>query len=189
MKRLSIILVFVLVLASFTGPAAADREKGHERHEGYAGKFYGVVESMPEQGLDGIWIVNGREVLVTGQTEIEEEHGKVEAGAYVEVEGNYEGNTFTAYEIEVKGDKKSRHKKGAHRKAYNSKFYGMIESMPESGYNGVWIVDGRKVEVNKDTIIDETRGKAANGASVKIKGVRTGNTITAIEIDVKGESR
>ena len=164
MKQISIILMLVLVLASFAGPAAADRDNGHERHDEYAGKFYGAVESMPEQGLEGIWIVNGREVLVTGQTKIEEEHGKLAAGAYVKVEGNYEGNTFTAYEIEVKGDKESRHKKVDHKKSYNSKFYGVIENMPETGYDGIWIVDGRKVEVNNKTLIEETGGKVAKGA-------------------------
>ena len=87
MKKISIILILVLVLAAFAGPAAADRDRDHERHEGYAGKFYGVIEGMPQQGLDGIWIVNGREILVTSQTKIEEEHGKVAAGAYVKVEG------------------------------------------------------------------------------------------------------
>lgn len=189
MRKISIVLMLMLVLAAFAGPAAADRDEKHERHEGYAGKFYGVVDSMPEQGMEGVWIVNGREVVVTGRTKIEEEHGKLAAGSYVEVKGNYENSAFTAYEIEVKDNKKIRNEKIGDNRAYNSKFYGLVESMPESGYNGIWIVDGRKVEVNSDTLIEESGGKAANGAHVKVKGVRTGDTITAVEIEVKAKRR
>ena len=114
--------------------------------------------------------------------------GKAAAGAYVKVEGNYEGNTFIAYEIEVKGDK-TPHKKVDREKAYNTKLYGVIESMPEKGYEGIWLVDGRKVEVNNKTLIEEKGGKFTKGASVKIKGVRSGETITAVEIEVNGKRK
>jgi hypothetical protein len=170
----------------------------------YPGKFYGTVEHMPDTGREGIWIVNGREILVTNSTKIEEEHGKAEAGVYVEVEGNYSGKTFTAYEIEIKGErgyreydpsrKKTYERKyqdySQHRKKFfNSKFAGTIENIPEAGYEGLWIIDGRKVKVNNKTLIDETDGRVSVGAYTKVKGIRTGDTITAHEIEIEQKEK
>ena len=136
----------------------------------------------------------------------------------MKVEGNYSGDKFTAYEIEVKGAKKYRGDKHSqdksfnsslermpgkryegvktfrgdkpHRdRSYNSRFSGVIESMPQEAYEGLWIVDGRKVEVNNKTSIDEINGKASVGAYVKIKGIRKGKTITAYVIEVIGKQK
>lgn len=80
-----------------------------ERHEGRKGaeterhdsKIYGTIKSMPD-GKIGVWNVNGREVKVTKNTLIKEKYGRVEVGAYVEVEGDTVENTLNAYKIEVK---------------------------------------------------------------------------------------
>jgi len=84
-------------MAGDHGRSAGDDRRGGD----YESKIYGTVEKLP-QGEVGTWVVNGREIVVTKDTRIKEKHGKAEAGAYVEVEGNAAGNTFTAYEIEVK---------------------------------------------------------------------------------------
>ncbi|MCI5224514.1 MAG: hypothetical protein D3924_18060 [Candidatus Electrothrix sp. AR4] len=70
-------------------------------------KLYGTVETLPPSIFDGIWRINGREVLVNQQTRIKEKHGRIAVGSYVEVKGNYSGNTFTAYEIELKENGRS----------------------------------------------------------------------------------
>ncbi len=68
-------------------------------------KFHGTVERIPE-GTLGTWNVNGREILVTKDTKIEEQHGKAKEGTYVEVEGGYSGKTYIAHKIEVKRTKR-----------------------------------------------------------------------------------
>jgi hypothetical protein len=166
----------------------------------YPGKFYGTVESMPETGRDGIWVINGREILVTGNTRIDEEYGKTAPGAFVEVKGDYSGRTFTAYEIEVKGEKRHREIPSSPKKAtesgsrdysphkeriFNSRFQGIIDAIPQSGYEGSWVIDGRRVEVDNKTLIDETGGRAAVGAFARVKGIRSGETITAYEIEIE----
>ncbi len=95
MKILSTVLAVGLVLA-LTGATAFSSE--YERYEGkeyeheygyrerYESRFYGTVEKIPE-GIVGTWTVNGREITVTKDTKIEEEYGRAEVGAYVEVEG------------------------------------------------------------------------------------------------------
>ena len=64
-------------------------------------KIYGTIEKIPA-GNDGLWMVNGKEVLVTRDTVIREKHGKAVVGAYVEVEGIYSDNALSASKIEVK---------------------------------------------------------------------------------------
>jgi hypothetical protein len=47
--------------------------------------FYGIIESRPE-GKAGIWVIGGREINVTENTEFDEDHGPFVVGACVEVE-------------------------------------------------------------------------------------------------------
>ncbi len=55
-------------------------------------------------GIIGMWVVNGREVFVTENTSIENKPDNVSAGAHVEAEGRYMGNTFVAQRIAVIGN-------------------------------------------------------------------------------------
>ena len=68
-------------------------------------EFYGVIQAMPENGYVGQWNIDSKAVHVTEETKIEEKHGKLAVGAYVEVEGiTFEGK-FIASEIESKTKK------------------------------------------------------------------------------------
>jgi hypothetical protein len=101
-----------LIMVSFTGFAEASRHhddsyrEGRE-HRGYSSnkiKIYGTVDAMPQSGFEGIWQVNGREIIVNQGTRIKEKYGRLGLGAYVEIEGFYANNGgMQAYEIEVKG--------------------------------------------------------------------------------------
>ena len=94
-------LTAMLIWLFCAGTASAS---SHERYERYRKevKMYGVIDNMPSSGFTGKWVVGGREVEVTDRTEIEEKHGRAEAGMPVEVEGYYrDNNRFIADEIEV----------------------------------------------------------------------------------------
>ena len=65
-------------------------------------EFYGTVEKMPASGLVGEWVVDGRTVTTTQDTDFKEKHGKLQVGAYVEVEGKDKDGKFLASEIETK---------------------------------------------------------------------------------------
>jgi hypothetical protein len=68
-------------------------------------KFYGIVQSMPEQDYVGLWNIDGKTVNVAKDTKIKEKHGKLAVGAYVEVEGvTFEGK-FIASELETEKKK------------------------------------------------------------------------------------
>jgi hypothetical protein len=99
-----------IAAALSAGPAFSSGSHGddsYERHDSgrCESKLYGTVEKIPS-GRVGIWTVNGREITVTGETRIKEEHGRAIAGVYVEVEGNNSGKSFSAHMIEVKRAKR-----------------------------------------------------------------------------------
>jgi len=109
--RMALLLAGLGIAAVLTaGPAFSSGRHGddsYERHDSgrSESKLYGTVQQMPS-GRTGTWTVNGREVIVTGETRIKEEYGRAVNGAYVEVEGNNSGKAFTAYKIEVKRARK-----------------------------------------------------------------------------------
>lgn len=95
---------YVEVEGTFSGKMLNAHKVEVKRDGREAQKIRGTVEKLPA-GKDGRWIVNGEEILVSGDTVIREKHGKAEVGAYVEVEGRRVGNTLSARKIEVKRGK------------------------------------------------------------------------------------
>ena len=108
MKKYVIVLL-TACLALYASTVWADSDK-HERNHRYSrmssAKFYGIIDTLPQNGITGTWLINGRQVTVTPGTEIEEKRGRLAPGVYVKVEGYYTDNAFVAEEIEVKRSKR-----------------------------------------------------------------------------------
>jgi hypothetical protein len=68
-----------------------------------------------------------------------------------------------------------------------NKFTGIIESLPNSaGILGDWRVAGKTVHVTSSTLIEQTDGQVAVGATVKVEGTtRADNSVDAASIEVK----
>ena len=105
MKLITItLLIFLVLFTIFEGisPARDDSRGGRRHDESHGGELYGVVERMPDKGLEGTWIVSGQKVLVTRETVIYQEHGRISVGSYVEVKGSRSGDVINAQWIEIK---------------------------------------------------------------------------------------
>ncbi|MBF0317372.1 MAG: hypothetical protein HQL04_04285 [Nitrospirae bacterium] len=101
MKKVqAMFVVLMVVMVMLAGNVYAGDDARQEK-QGERGKIYGVITEIPKDAI-GTWTVCRRKVVVTGDTRIKQEHGKAAVGAYVEVEGDYDGITFKADEIEVK---------------------------------------------------------------------------------------
>ena len=103
---LRLAVVVALTAALSLSWAAGIATAGDRHHGDSESRIYGAIETLPQDRV-GAWVVNGREIVVTKDTRIEEKHGKAEAGAFVKVEGNTTGRTFIADEVEVKQAKQS----------------------------------------------------------------------------------
>lgn len=191
-KNIIILSALMLGCSLFAVPVHASGDERPERSEyeereryRVESKLYGVIEKMPENGLNGTWIINGKTVVVTDRTRIKEKYDRAAPGRYVEVEGIRDGDSFTAYEIEVERNREPRFDD---RRA-DSKFYGTVEALPQAGLNGVWKIDGREVVVTSNTRIKEGYSRLAVGSIVEVEGRSSDNTFTAYEIEVKNRRR
>ncbi len=146
---------------------------------GYRSKIYGTVEKLPETGIFGIWIVNGREFVVTERTRLEQKHGLLEPGAYVEIKGRKSENIFTVEKVEVK-----RAKADAFHGATEQKITGKVEKIPK-GTLGTWVIGGREVLVLKNTVLQEKNGNATLGSLVEVVGMKSGETFQAGRIETQ----
>jgi len=73
MNKHCLIVAGLVIAQSIALPVLADDD------------FYGVVESRPETKV-GTWVVGGRTIQVTEETELDEDYGALTGGACVEVE-------------------------------------------------------------------------------------------------------
>ena len=134
--------------------------------------FLGVVQKTPEKGQIGTWVVDGSEVLVSESTAVT---GKPGIGSFVELEGIWQGskNTFKAYDLRVVNGTDP---------LSTGEFTGTVEEMPTLNWPyGIWIVEGRKINVKKGL---ELQGKAKAGAKVAVKGSYVDGVFTASEFEV-----
>ena len=141
--------------------------------------FVGQVESLPPSGLIGDWTVGGKTVHVTSDTKVRQDHGSVEVGSTVAVEGALQGDgSINATRIEVM--------KQPHEKKKTVSFCGIVESLPDPPPVGDWQVSGVLVHVSATTMIDETKGTVALQVPVRVKGeVQADLSVNATEIIVK----
>ena len=181
----------MLGVSLFAVPVHASGDERYERYE-YEGreryrgerKLYGVIEKMPEKGYNGIWVVSGRQIMVSDRTRMKEQYGRAALGRTVEIEGVRNGESFIAYELEVE---RSREEGFDDDRRGNAEFYGTVETLPETGLNGVWKIDGREITVTPNTRIKEKYGQLAVGSTVEIEGRFSDNAFTAHEIEVKNQ--
>ncbi len=143
----------------------------YEEHE-----LYGFVESMPEGGFIGAWVMNGASFEATASTEFLEDDGPLQVWAYVKVKYYVSGGVNYATLIETEG--------GGEYEEHE--LYGFVESMPEGGFIGAWVVNGASFEATESTGFEEEEGLLEVGAYVKVKYYVSGggvNYATLIETE------
>ena len=167
------------------------RARGGNRNTiGTYTKFYGIIESLPADGLIGTWQVSGRTVEVTTATYIEMEDGIPTVGAFVEVKGYLRpDNSILADKVEVKEEETTEHPgdddADDDRGAPYIEFRGQIERLP-AGLIGEWQVSGRVVRVTAQTRLEQEDGPFTVGAWVEVKGYQQPDgSIDAREIETK----
>lgn len=181
MKTASL-LMMVILTCLLLGSAVLASDYGHAGKNRSA-KLYGRIEVLPENNFEGRWIISGQPVNVYKKTQIKEEHGRATTGRYVEVKGEWVGDVFIAFAIEVE-ENDNLDPGTAH-----AKFYGTVESMPQKGYVGIWRINGRELHVKESTRIKEKYGTAFVGSYVEVEGNFSGETFVVYKIEVKDRGR
>lgn len=152
-------------------------DNGHDANE-----IHGTIEQLPASGLIGDWLVSGRTVHVSASTLVKQEHGQAVVGASVEVKGSPQSDgSIAATTIEVNSSNSGGSTGG------EAKFFGTVESLPQSGLVGMWSVSGRTVRVTETTTVSREHGVAPGiGSYVKVEGAQQADgSIVARELEVK----
>lgn len=150
-------------------------------------RFFGTLTKLPEasiqigNGLAGDWVVGGKTVHVVPQTRINREHGRVEIGAFLEVEGHQRTDgSVDPVLIEVERDA------NAPRGAIGYiNFYGPIRTLPSAAnLVGTWFVDGKTVHVTELTRLEQSRVRFAPNVNVSVAGYQLeDNSVAATRIE------
>ena len=144
-------------------------------------KFLGRVEKLPDTNTRvGDWVVSGRTVRVTANTEIKQERFQLMVGSLVEVEGVVQlDGVIIATEIEVMAN--------IDNPTLFVSFSGVIESLPNTAnFIGDWKVSGRIVKVTDKTVINAERGRVVVGAHVLVSGaLNIDGSVNAQKIEVR----
>ena len=64
-------------------------------------------------------------------------------------------------------------------------FYGTVQKLPQKGFIGQWLIDGKPVQVVKETKLDFEHGPAQIGSYVEVKGLTFQGKYVAWEIETK----
>lgn len=175
-------LTAMLICLFCAGTASASSDERYEQYSREEVKMYGVIDSMPDTGFTGKWVVGGRDVEVTDRTRIKEKYDRAATGRYVEVEGYRDkNNVLIAYEVEVERSRDSH----SDRRAEEIKLYGTVEALPPGGIDGIWRVNGRDITVDRKTRIKEKHGRIAVGVYVEVEGGYSGDNFIAYEIETE----
>lgn len=140
-------------------------------------KFYGLIERLPSNSLLGQWQVSGQQINVSASTYIDTKYGKAAIGAYVEVEGIKQTDSFNVTKVEIKQKTNQANK---------TIFYGIVETLPnQADLLGQWQVSGRLVEVSSSTKISQ-KNPISIGSRVKITAtVQNGTNIFASSVKMQ----
>jgi hypothetical protein len=76
-----------------------DRGRGSEQGQR---EFFGAVAQLPQKEYLGVWVIDGKEVHVTPQTELDFRGGPVAVGTVVKVEGGTVEGKYIAREIKTR---------------------------------------------------------------------------------------
>ena len=181
MNRLRIFLVS-LGLLCFLGSSINFKTGAQSNESANQFEFVGRVMNLPNTaGFIGDWTVGSRTVHVMSTTAIDQEDGKLEVGALVEVKGTLRSDgSVDATRIEVE--------QGAVR---CFEFPGVIQSLPNTaGFIGDWTVGGSIVHVTSTTLINTEEGAVAVGKQVQVEGCRRADgSIDASRIEVEESDR
>ncbi|MFZ1768092.1 MAG: DUF5666 domain-containing protein [Caldilinea sp.] len=144
--------------------------------------FYGLVEQMPEGGQIGDWVIGGKTVVVTEQTQLNVMRGEITTGVCVKVHWMAQGST-TAHEIE-RENPSDCNRGGDDHGDDGAEVYGIVEAMPMSGTVGAWTVSSQVYSVTEQSELKAEYGAFDIGRCVKIH-LAAGATDTVREMETE----
>lgn len=134
-------------------------------YEGAEGHAYGLIEVLPaNEDLIGQWVVAGISYTVTSDTHFVKPHSDFSVGTMVRVKYRIDadGNLIVRQIKTTKGN-------GGASSHDHATLFGYVDTMPESGYVGEWMIDGITFYATEKTKFKEEDGLFGLGTYVKME--------------------
>ena len=148
------------IKTAIAGPDDGDDGSGHSDDRGRA---FGVIDQLPDGARIGTWIIAGIEYSATERTEFHDDANNFAVGQRVKVEFLVDENGVRiAREIKIIGV-------GGDQGQIDNKFVGFVDSMPDAGFVGLWVVNGVEFSGTVQSKFREEHGSFAVGAYAKIE--------------------
>ena len=128
--------------------------------ENGTGKFYGVIQQLPQDLQNGDWIVSGETFVVSPTTHLKSEGLAFTVGVTVEVDRLDSNNIKYAREIKIQP--------GHHGGPNENEFYGLIQQLPQDLQSGNWVISGQTFVVSPTTELKSEGFTFAVGVPVKV---------------------
>lgn len=145
---------------------------------------YGRVETIPDGGAAGDWVISGVTYRADAATEFKPEYGPIVAGACVKVHYFDSTTPFSMRELETERDYRCSGG-GDDNTPGEAEMYGELKSFPAE-LIGEWVVGGMTFVADNTTEFDQRNGEFKVGITVKVHFVtKTDGTLLATEIKSK----
>lgn len=154
-------------------------DHGHDDIEHQAVAF-GVIDSVPDGGGEGVWQISGITYTVTISTVLNTQHGALEAGQNARVKYWLDENgNRVAWQI------KAMPPAAGGNQPWDLKLVGFVETMPPAadGFIGTWTVGGVELVADANSQFDEEEGVIDVGTFVKVKYRMDGTTRVIVEME------
>lgn len=148
-------------------------------------EFYGLIQVLPEGGVEGVWRISGRTVVVDGSVEIDIE-GEPEIGNCILVEGTLTADGVVVVS-RIRTDTSEAPCGTGSPDAAEVEFKGVIGTLPvDDSLMGEWLVSGQVVIVDGATELEAENGPIEVGACVEVHGRLTAaGAVEAREIETE----
>ncbi|MEZ4662463.1 MAG: DUF5666 domain-containing protein [Caldilineaceae bacterium] len=180
-------------------------------------KAYGILESAPEGGVIGLWVIGGVTYEATAITEFEANMGPFVTGACVKVEYSEATTPFTALKMqtEIASDcnggggattpeasetpeasrtpeasqtpESSRTPEASETPGGDEDVKGIVETMPSPGLVGIWKIGGVEYNATAATHFEQNDGPLVVGACVQVEYLSSTTPRTAVEIKTEDQ--
>jgi hypothetical protein len=142
--------------------------------------FIGVITDLPDDGLVGDWMVDDRKVIVTEETELNQEEGEFVVGKRVKVRGHVQDDD-SVVASHNDGPLVATHVESLHDPEIQ--YTGSVVEFPDE-LVGEWVIGERTVFASNETEFKQHNGAFAAGVLVKVKGYeRPDGAIDATRIE------
>jgi len=132
-----------------------------------ASRIYGAVTDLPDTpDLLGVWSVGGITVTVASTTTLDKDRGDFVVGSFVKVVFNEVADEKVASSVRLLW---SPNPDAGWWKWRMGRSFGPVESMPDGGAVGTWVIAGVPYIVGERTRLDDSKGDFAVGVNVKVE--------------------